>query len=269
MNNNLKNLNIEPDPEVWDGIRKSLRRKALLKYGAIASSVVVAAASMALLWPSSQPQNLISETHQTIVVQDPSANSVQPLAGSSQYFAQPEPVGMTARTETEKVDFDDSFDNLEPSGTPFEDRYESASKSDKALAAATVQRSEVSESAKNQALASKPAAKTQEPTTTKASKSTNTNEGTAVYVPNAFAPEGDVDANRIFKVFPSEVISNFKLFIYDRAGHKVFEGTSVADGWDGTYKGMKLPQAAYVYVLSYTTSDDKSHTQKGSVVLIR
>ena len=84
-------------------------------------------------------------------------------------------------------------------------------------------------------------------------------------------PDGDVAENRVFKVVPNanEPVSEYRIYIYDRAGRCVFESINITEGWNGTYKGQKLPQAAYVYVLSCKKSDGSPYMTKGSVVLVR
>ena len=88
--------------------------------------------------------------------------------------------------------------------------------------------------------------------------------GTAVYLPNAFSPNGD-GINDTF--FPQG--KNFlpiELSIYDRWGGRVFQGRDDAAVWDGD----KASAGVYVYVLAYfDMSSQKVVTKRGTVHLLR
>ncbi len=93
-------------------------------------------------------------------------------------------------------------------------------------------------------------------------------------VPNAFSPNGD-NFNDKFKVKVNpECVIEIQLFVYDRWGEKVFEGTTpqaaCVDGWDGTFNGKALDNAVFVYYLNITLSNSPDVIkQKGNVSLIR
>jgi gliding motility-associated-like protein len=94
-----------------------------------------------------------------------------------------------------------------------------------------------------------------------------------IYVPNVFSPNGDA-RNDVFKAVPgtSCSLSQFTLKVFDRFGALVFETASADEGWDGSYKGERAPQATYVYVVQYELVDDSKKLPKvvsGSLALIR
>jgi gliding motility-associated-like protein len=95
-----------------------------------------------------------------------------------------------------------------------------------------------------------------------------------LFVPNAFSPNGD-NFNDKFKVKVNpECVIEVQLFVYDRWGEKVFEGTTpqaaCVDGWDGTFNGKALDNAVFVYYLNITLSNSPDVIkQKGNVSLIR
>jgi gliding motility-associated-like protein len=64
-------------------------------------------------------------------------------------------------------------------------------------------------------------------------------------------------------------VDGFKLQIYNRWGEKIFQSTDPENGWDGTYKGEKMPPGTYVYVANLRYSNGKRDVLKGSVTLIR
>lgn len=84
-----------------------------------------------------------------------------------------------------------------------------------------------------------------------------------VFVPNAFMPEG---VNNVFKPVNVYVQSNSYLFqIYNRWGQRIFETNEPTEGWSGD----GYPQGAYVYFISFVSSNGETYTKSGSVTLIR
>jgi len=87
------------------------------------------------------------------------------------------------------------------------------------------------------------------------------------WVPNAFTPNED-GVNDIFLVYGKN-IKDIRLIIADRWGEKIFESTSLSNGWDGTYKGKPLNPGVYVYYVDATFINGEEKSEKGSVTLIR
>lgn len=87
------------------------------------------------------------------------------------------------------------------------------------------------------------------------------------FVPNAFTPNGD-GKNERFKVL-GRAIKDIQLQIFNRWGEKVFESYDKKEGWDGTYKGKKMPAGVYTYIVKVQFYDRGSIMQKGSVTLLR
>jgi gliding motility-associated-like protein len=91
-----------------------------------------------------------------------------------------------------------------------------------------------------------------------------------IHVPTAFTPNND-RLNSEFKPITLNV-PNYKLYIYDRWGGKVFEGVNSA--WDGKIMGQPAPNGVYVVIVDYSTicGDDKTILDKSvitDVTLIR
>ncbi len=86
-----------------------------------------------------------------------------------------------------------------------------------------------------------------------------------IYIPNAFTPNGD-GMNDTFGV-KGEGIRNFRLYIYNRWGEKIFETTNPKQQWDGYYNGQPVEQGTYVVqVFAYGLSKKASNA---SVTLVR
>ena len=90
----------------------------------------------------------------------------------------------------------------------------------------------------------------------------------SLFAPNAITP--DESTNRDFFI-AMEGIVDYELTIYNRQGLQVFHSTDPAERWDGTRDGTPCPQAAYVWVLRYTTNEAPRIPQvaKGSLLIIR
>ncbi|WP_184544796.1 gliding motility-associated C-terminal domain-containing protein [Mucilaginibacter sp. FT3.2] len=89
-----------------------------------------------------------------------------------------------------------------------------------------------------------------------------------VVFPNAFSPNGD-GVNDVFRPNQESNPLNFKLLIYNRWGNQLFQSQSIYQGWDGTYKGGRLPVGVYYWIAIYKMPDGKNSRQSGSVTLIR
>ncbi len=92
-------------------------------------------------------------------------------------------------------------------------------------------------------------------------------------VPNVFTPNGD-GVNDEFRVAYRSIIE-FHGWVYDRWGHKVFEWTDPAKGWDGKINGKDAAESAYFYVIRAKGADYNPQEEigiyelKGDINLIR
>ncbi len=93
-------------------------------------------------------------------------------------------------------------------------------------------------------------------------------KGLDIYVPSAFAPNGNVIENRELCV--KEVgIAEIDLKIYNRWGQLVFYSTDVNNCWDGTYKGEKQPMQTFGYVLKVVDYEGVQYKRKGTITIIK
>jgi gliding motility-associated-like protein len=90
----------------------------------------------------------------------------------------------------------------------------------------------------------------------------------AVYIPNAFSPDGD-GRNDLFRVKVYNVISDFRMSVYNRWGQLVFVSTDPANGWNGERNGVKLPAGTYLWTVTYTDYRHQPIQQTGSVLMIK
>lgn len=90
-----------------------------------------------------------------------------------------------------------------------------------------------------------------------------------VRVPSAFTPNND-GLNDQFRVFGTQLISEFDLKIFDRYGQLIFQSLNKNSYWNGTFNGVEAVSGVYVYLLTYKSlgSQDKN-ILKGTILLIR
>lgn len=89
----------------------------------------------------------------------------------------------------------------------------------------------------------------------------------SIFVPSAFSPNGD-GSNEVLFVRGGG-IKTLDFLVFDRYGEKVFESTSINDGWDGTLRGKPMNTGIYVYVVKADFYNGTSKTLKGDVTLVR
>nr|MBA2249524.1 gliding motility-associated C-terminal domain-containing protein [Chitinophagaceae bacterium] len=94
-----------------------------------------------------------------------------------------------------------------------------------------------------------------------------------IFVPNTFSPNGD-GTNDIFYPRGSGIFK-IKLFrIFNRWGEVIFEKANInaneaSQGWDGTFKGQKLPPDVFVYTMDVVCENNTLLIFKGNVALIQ
>jgi len=88
-----------------------------------------------------------------------------------------------------------------------------------------------------------------------------------VFVANAFTPNGDGNNDVVY--VHSENIKTMSFYVYDQWGEKIYGSTNMANGWDGTYKGVKEPAGVYVYYLKAVLNNGTEVNKKGTITLLR
>ncbi len=92
----------------------------------------------------------------------------------------------------------------------------------------------------------------------------------AIFVPNAFTPNGD-GVNDDWQIFGNVIgIENIAVLVFNRWGEKVFESTDINFAWDAVYKGKILLPDVYVYHIRIDWKSNRpSSNLKGSVTLMK
>jgi len=87
------------------------------------------------------------------------------------------------------------------------------------------------------------------------------------YFPNAFTPNNN--GNNDFFMGYGAGIKTYHMQIFDRWGERLFETTDINTGWDGTYKGAKVPEGIYVCKFDLTGYHFEKKYYIGHVNLLR
>jgi gliding motility-associated-like protein len=89
-----------------------------------------------------------------------------------------------------------------------------------------------------------------------------------VYIPSAFTPNDD-GLNETFGVITDVSVQSFSMQIYSKWGQLIFSSNDISKKWDGTFKGKKMPNGAYLWILNYVNLKGKKINEHGTVMLIR
>jgi len=88
-----------------------------------------------------------------------------------------------------------------------------------------------------------------------------------LFYPTAFTPNND-GLNDSFKVYGQYVVK-FEMMIFNRWGEMLYASDDLDQSWDGTYKGVLMPEATYVFKAKITDLVGRTFDRSGSVVLLR
>lgn len=89
----------------------------------------------------------------------------------------------------------------------------------------------------------------------------------AIYVPNAFSPNGD-GVNDIFKAVGTE-IEEFHMRVFDRWGELIFESFDIDDGWNGGVDRHYVENEVYVWKIRAKEHTGHAFDLEGHVTVIR
>ncbi len=88
-------------------------------------------------------------------------------------------------------------------------------------------------------------------------------------MPNAFSPNGD-GINDIYKAKDGyKSLTEFHAYIFNRWGHKLYEWSDPAGGWDGKYNGKDVAQGVYFVLVKAKGADGIEYNIKRDVNLLR
>ena len=286
MNDKLKNYAANPDPEVWEKIEKTMRGRAVRRqmWTGVAGAALVALAIVGVvLWPDGESNVTVQTVTQDVVQAMPRGDMPVSTAQRDAEVMNSSPVTVESKSNAEerRVDIQPvSVVSVPPSDAPV-----AAVRPTVAKPVATAPSVDASAASNTQAPVlvlnepqsqDAPVVETTEavePAKPLAKASVNSNdEDTVLWLPNIFVPGSDDAEINQFRArlnHQGDVLTNYRMTIFSRAGNQVFVSNDINMGWNGTYKGREMPQAAYVYVIYYTDKDGFHHQRKGTVTLVR
>jgi gliding motility-associated-like protein len=70
------------------------------------------------------------------------------------------------------------------------------------------------------------------------------------YMPNSFTPDGD-GLNEIFRPYGDGIDPDtYTMQVFNRWGELIFQSSNSERGWNGTYKGKKVPSGSYSWKIT-------------------
>ena len=92
--------------------------------------------------------------------------------------------------------------------------------------------------------------------------------GSAVFVPTAFTPNGD-GINDLLKPYLVGIKTLYYFTIYNRWGQKIFSTNNKNAGWNGYFNGVPSTGNTFVWVLKAVDIIGKEYNLKGAFILIK
>ena len=87
----------------------------------------------------------------------------------------------------------------------------------------------------------------------------------AVYVPNAFTPNGD-GQNDTWNIPALRAYNHYEIKVFNRYGGLIYQSKDMSKPWDGSYKGAPQATGVYPYLIDLKDTGSKL---KGWVMVIR
>lgn len=88
-------------------------------------------------------------------------------------------------------------------------------------------------------------------------------------MPNAFTPNGDGINDIYCAKSGHKSIVEFKAYIFNRWGHKVYEWSDIDGGWDGTISGKPAKAGVYFVLVKAKGADGRDYSIRRDVNLLR
>ena len=90
-----------------------------------------------------------------------------------------------------------------------------------------------------------------------------------IIIPNAFSPNEDELNDRYRIIDHNQVITKFKIEIFNRVGQKVYSSKNINEGWDGYFKGEQQFSQVFDYYLEIECYGNKKLFKKGNITLVK
>ena len=87
------------------------------------------------------------------------------------------------------------------------------------------------------------------------------------FIPNAFTPNGDGINDRL--CFNADIVTEFRISIFNRWGQCVYQSTDAAECWDGTFRNAPCLPGVYTYTCHIRCHNKVESDIKGDITIIR
>ncbi len=88
-----------------------------------------------------------------------------------------------------------------------------------------------------------------------------------IFIPNTFSPNGD-NRNELFGPEALAPVKEYYFAIFNRWGEKLFETKDPTMKWDGTYRGERVMQGNYMYMVNLVYQNETRFKTEGQVLLL-
>ncbi|HMQ47337.1 MAG TPA: gliding motility-associated C-terminal domain-containing protein [Saprospiraceae bacterium] len=90
-----------------------------------------------------------------------------------------------------------------------------------------------------------------------------------VFIPNAVSPNDD-GRNDVFSIYGGKSVDKIaSVKVFDRWGALLYDNEGGSEGWNGTFKGKKLPVGVYTYLIEVIFIDGEKLLYTGDVSILR
>ncbi len=89
-----------------------------------------------------------------------------------------------------------------------------------------------------------------------------------INIPTAFSPNSD-GKNDLFGASSIRDVKDGRMNIFNRWGELIYQGKSIHERWDGSYKGVPVEIGVYQYYFSYECNESGKLVKTGQVMLVR
>jgi gliding motility-associated-like protein len=88
-----------------------------------------------------------------------------------------------------------------------------------------------------------------------------------IYIPNTFVPDND----RFNEYFSGSFIGveSVEVYVFNRWGEQIYESKEIEFKWDGTYKGINVPEGTYTWLLKYKRTKGNTKVLSGHINVLR
>lgn len=90
-----------------------------------------------------------------------------------------------------------------------------------------------------------------------------------MWIPSAIVLDGQPE-NQVFKPVAGFIdLASFRMEIYNKWGQLIFESADIEEGWDGTYRGSRVREDVFRYIIAYSDGSGKPFIEQDVLYVLR